>query len=82
MKNIRQNLCRDRIPFCCDTDYCNIENVVETEEELRKKRPLSRQGNVCHDTERRSFCHDKVIYVATLKEEETLVMTDKQSCDI
>ena len=48
---------------------------------LRKKksfreRPLSRQGNVCHDT-KRSIYRDKVMYVATLKEEETLVATYK-----
>ena len=55
-----------------------------------KERPLSRQGNICCDTERRSlcrdierrsFCRDKVMYVATLKEEETLVVTDKQGHD-
>ena len=47
-----------------------------------KERPLSRQGNVCRDTERRSLCHDKVMHVATLKEEETLVGIDKQGCDM
>ena len=46
-----------------------------------KERPLSRQGNVCRDTRRRSFCHDKVMYVMTLKEEETLVVTDEQGRD-
>ena len=37
MKNIRQNLYRDRILFCRDTDYCNMEKLVEIEEELRRK---------------------------------------------
>ena len=38
-----------------------------------KEGPLSRQGNVCRDTERRSIYREKVMYVATLKQEETLV---------
>ena len=47
-----------------------------------KERPLSRQGNVCRDIERRSICRDKMMYVATLKEEETLVAIDKQGRDM
>ena len=47
-----------------------------------EKRPLSQQGNVCRDTERRSLCCDKVMYVTTFKEEELLVVTDKQSHEI
>ena len=43
-----------------------------------KERPLSRQGNVCCDTERRSICRNKVMYVGKMKEEKTLVATDKQ----
>ena len=62
MKNIRKKLCHDIILFCRYTDYGNMEKVVETEEELRRK----------------ILCRDKVMYVATLKEEETLVMTDEQ----
>ena len=51
MKNRRQNLCRDRIFSCCDTDYCNLEKPVETlYEEV-----LPRQGNECRDTERQGF---------------------------
>ena len=42
------------------------------------ERPLSRQGNVYHYTERRSICPDKVMCVTTMKEEETLVAIDKQ----
>ena len=52
------------------------------QKKLFKERPLSQQGNVCHNTERRNICHDKVMYVATLKEEETLVATDKQGRDM
>ena len=47
-----------------------------------RERPLSRQGNVCHDTERRSIYSDKVMYVAMPKEEETLVATYKQGHDM
>ena len=47
-----------------------------------KERPLSQQGNVCRDTERRSICCDKVMYVAMLKKEKTLVVIDKQGRDM
>ena len=30
MKNIRKNLCRDRIFSCRDNDYCNLEKPVDT----------------------------------------------------
>ena len=52
MKSKRQNLCRDIILFCRNTDYCNLEKLVETEEELRTK-ISSRQGDVCRDAEKR-----------------------------
>ena len=45
---------------------------------LQKERIMSRQGNVCRDTGRRSFCRDKEMYVVTLKEEETQVVIDKR----
>ena len=47
-----------------------------------RERPLSRQGNVCRNTERRNICREKVMYVTTLKEEETLVVTNKQGRDM
>ena len=37
MKNKRQNLCHDKILLCRNTDYGNMEKLVETEEELRRK---------------------------------------------
>ena len=46
-----------------------------------RERRLSRQGNVCRNT-KRSIYHEKVMYVVTLKEEETLVVTDKQGRDM
>ena len=30
MKNIRHKLCRDKIFSYCDTNYCNLEKLVET----------------------------------------------------
>ena len=47
-----------------------------------RERPLSRKDNVCRDTKRRNICCDKVMYVTTLKEEETLVATVKQGRDM
>ena len=40
-----------------DTDYCNMEKLVKTEKELRTKKDLYR---------------DKVMYVATVKEEVSI----------
>ena len=64
--------------FYHDNDYCNMEKFVEIGEDLQRKN-LSRQANVCRDIKRISICRDKVMYVTSLKEEETLVVTDKQS---
>ena len=33
----KAKFCSDRILLCCDTDYGNMEKLVETEEELRRK---------------------------------------------
>ena len=74
--------------FCCDKGSYVTTLIIATWESLLrqkksfKERPLSRQGNVCRDIERRSICRDKVMYVVTLKEEETLVATDKQGRDM
>ena len=49
--NIEEELCRDNIFSCRDTDYCNLEKPVETlYEEV-----MSRQGDECRDTERQGF---------------------------
>ena len=37
LKNIRQNLCRDRIFSCRDTNYCNLEKLVEAQRIRRRK---------------------------------------------
>ena len=52
MMNRMQNLCRGRTLFFRDTDYCNMEKLVETENKLKRKF-LSRQGVVCRNTKRR-----------------------------
>ena len=67
MKNIRQNLCHDRIFSCCDTDYCNLEKPVEIER-IRKRKTFiaTRQSMSRHCMKK--FCRDKVINVATLKD--------------
>ena len=36
MKNRRQNLCHDIIFSCRDTDYCNLEKPVETQNTQNK----------------------------------------------
>ena len=51
MKNRRKNLCRNRIFFCRDTNYCNLEKPVE----ILYEEVLLRQGNECRDTERQGF---------------------------
>ena len=71
MKNIRQNLCRERIFSCRDIDYCNLEKPVETERIRRRKTSLAtRQSMLRHYMKK--FCRDKVMNVATLN--------DKISC--
>ena len=67
MKNIRQNLCHDRIFFYCDTNYCNLEKPIETERICRRKTFIvTRQSMLRHCM--KNFCHDKVLNVATLKD--------------
>ena len=74
--------------FCHDKESSVLTLIIATWKSLLrqkksfKERRLSRQRNVCRDIERRSICRDKVMYVATLKEEETLVVKDKQGRDM
>ena len=50
---------------------------------LRHKKSFKERAlSVCRDTERRNICCGKVMYVATLKEKETLVATNKQGYDM
>ena len=67
MKNRRQNLFRNRIFSCHDTDYCNLEKPVETERIRRRKTSLAaRQSMLRHCMKK--FWHDKVMNVTTLKD--------------
>ena len=60
MKNRRHNL-------CCNTDYCNLEKLVETERIRRRKTSLAtRQFMLRHCMKK--FCRDKVKNVATPKD--------------
>ena len=67
MKNRRQNLCRDRIFSYRDTDYCNLEKLVETERICRRKTSLATMQSMSRHCMKK-FCHDKVMNVTTLKD--------------
>ena len=77
----KHKFCHDKGSFVTTLIIATWKSLLRQKNSFRE-RPLSRQGNVCCDIERRNICHDKVMYVATLKEEETLVATDKQGCDM
>ena len=74
--------------FCCDKGSSVTTLIIASWKSLLRQkksyreRPLSRQGNVCRYTERKNISHDKVMYAVTLKEEEMLVVTDKQGRDM
>ena len=72
----RQKLCCDKGSSVTTLIITTWKNLLRQKKSLRE-RPLLRQGNVCCDTEQRNICCDKKMYVVTLKEEETLVATDK-----
>ena len=50
----KAEVCHNKTIFYRDTDYCNMEKPVETEEKLRKKF-LSRKEYVCREMERISL---------------------------
>ena len=77
----KQKFCRDKGSSVTTLIIATWKSLLRQKKSL-SERPMSGQGNVCSDTERRNICHDKVMYVATLKEEETLVTTDKQGPDM
>ena len=79
--SIKKKLCRDKGSFVTTLIIATWKKLLR-QKKIFIERPLSRQGNVCRDTERRNICRDKVMYVATLKEEETLVAIDKQGRDM
>ena len=66
MKNIRQNLCCDRIFSCRDTDYCK-EKPIETERIRRRKTSLAIRNSMSRHCMKK-FNHDKVMNFATLKD--------------
>ena len=72
----RQKLCRDKGSSITTLIIATWKSLLRQKKSFRE-RPLSRQGNVCCDKEQRNICHDKKMYVATMKEEETLIATNK-----
>ena len=74
--------------FVVTRDLLSRQKIITTWKSLlrqktsSRERPLSRQGNVCRDTERKNLYRNKVMYVAMMKEEEMLVATDKQGRDM
>ena len=67
MKKKRQNLCRNRIFTCRDTDYCNLEKPVETIRIRRRKTSLATRQSMLRHYMKKFYC-DKVMNVATLKD--------------
>ena len=81
--------------MCRDKKWEESNNSVETKKVYVATRFFSRMstlGRICREKEapvttnetgiKQKLCRDKVMYVATLKEEETLVATDKQGRDM
>ena len=77
----KHKFCRDKGSFVMTLIIATWKSLLRQKKSFRE-RPFSQQSNVCRDTERRSIYRDKVMYVTTPKEEETLVVTDKQGRDM
>ena len=75
----RHKICRDKGSSVMTLIIATWKILLRQKKSFRE-RPLLRQGNVCRDTEQRNICHDKKMFVVTLKEEETLVAIDKRGC--
>ena len=76
----KQKLCHNKGSSVTTLIIATWKSLLRQKKSFRE-RPLSRQGNVCCETERKKYiCHDKVMYVAK-NEEETMVVTDKQGHD-
>ena len=77
----RHKLCRDKGSSVTTLIIASWKILLRQKKSFRE-RPLSLQGNVCRETEQINICRNKKMYVATLKEEETLVTTDKRGRDM
>ena len=77
----KQNFCRDKGTSVTIVIIATWKSLLRQKKNF-KEIPLSQQGNVCRDTERRSIRRDKMMYVETLKEEETLIAIYKQCRDM
>ena len=78
---IKHKFCREKASSITTMIIPTWKNLLRQKKSFRE-RALSRQGNVCRDTKRRNICCGKVMNVATLKEKETLVATNKQGYDM
>ena len=67
MKNRKHNLCRKRIFSYRDTNYCNLEKLVEVERIRRRNTSLATRQSMSRHCMKK-FCCDKVMNVATLKD--------------
>ena len=79
--DIKQKLCHDKGSSVTTLIIAAWKSLLK-HKNIFRERHLSRQGNVCRNTKKRRICHNKVMYVMTLKEEETLVAIDKQGRDM
>ena len=77
----RQKLCHDKGSSVMTLIFATWKSLLRQKKSCRE-RPLSQQSTVCRDTEQRNICRDKVMYVKTLKEEETLVAINKRGRDM
>ena len=72
----RQKLCCDKGSSITKLIFAIWKSLLRQKKSYRE-RPLSQKSNVCRNTEQINICRDKMMYVVTLKEEETLVAKDK-----
>ena len=77
----RQKLCCHKGSSITTLIIATWKSLLRQKKSFRE-RPMSQQGNVCHNTEQRNICRDKKLYVAKLKKEETLVAIDKRGRDM
>ena len=77
----KRKFCRDKGSSVMTLIIATWKSLLRQKKGFRE-RPLPRQGNVCRNTEIRSICCNKVMYIVMPKEEENVVMIDKQGSDM
>ena len=66
----KHKFCRNKGSYVTTLIIATWESLLRQKNRF-KERSLLRQGNVCRDTERRSICRDKVMYVATRRKKKS-----------